>query len=105
MIAFRKTLMVALTVGFVLSLTLWLAVKVNGDFAQSSASSYMGPLVRLQQSGLDSANRWFPCASDGSTGCESYKTAPAIVIVNGIVFSAILLVPIYLIRKWTTTLD
>ena len=105
MVAFRKTLLVSLTVGFILSLTLWLVVKVNGDFEENGASSFMPRLIHMQQTGINTATAWFPCTGQSSQGCEPYKIVPAIIVVNGIVYSAILLLPIFLIRKWTTTLD
>jgi peptidoglycan/LPS O-acetylase OafA/YrhL len=107
LVALRKTVMVSLTVGFVLSLLFWLAVLVNDEVSQSRSAFYIPPLLRLLEPGLGTAARWFPCTSDPEPqrGCEPYKRVPAILFVNGIAYAGVLLLPIYIIRKWTSTLD
>lgn len=103
---FRKTLWVSVTVGFVASLLLWLAVTLNGEVVPGQEPAYVRALLTVQQPGTDAAHRWFPCTEEGSTkGCEVYKTVPATIFVNGIVLAGVLLIPIYFFRLWSTSLD
>jgi hypothetical protein len=97
--------MVTLTVAFVLSLLLWLGLQVNDQFVSNRDAAYVPILLKLQHYGMDQAKQWFPCGKDGSTGCEPYKTVPAVVLLNTVVFFAVLLIPIHILRRFSTTLD
>jgi hypothetical protein len=106
-IALRKTVRVSLLCGFVVALLLWLAVEVNDEVLHTRSASYIAVLLQLQGPGISAASRWFPCAGEGDppSGCEPYKTAPATILVNALIFAGVLLVPIYFLRKLSTTLD
>ena len=105
MIIFRKSVTVTLTVSFVLALLLWLGLQLNDEFMGNRNAGYIPTLLTLQQQGLDAAKSMFPCGEDRITGCEPYKTIPAVVGVNTVVFFTLLLLPIHILRRWSTTLD
>ncbi len=106
MIIFKKSVVVALTVSFVIALVLWLGATVNNQFVANRDASYVPLLVKVQHWGVDRANLMFPCQDKTSnTGCEGYKTAPVTILVNMLVYFAVLIIPIHLIRRYSTTLD
>ena|SRR5581483_2800396 len=105
MIIFKKSVVVALTVAFIVSLLLWLGLLVNDQFVANRDATYVPMLLKLQHYGIDQAKQWFPCGADGSSGCETYKTATVTVLLNTVVFFAVLLIPIHILRRFSTTLD
>lgn len=105
MIIFKKSIAVAFSVGFIIALVLWLGLTVNDQFVLNRDASYVPLLIKLQHWGIDRATLWFPCKPDGVTGCEGYKVAPATILVNTLVYFVILIIPIHVIRRWSTTLD
>lgn len=106
MIPLRKTLSVSLTCGFILSLMFWCGAKVSDELGQHHISSFVAQLLSWQRPGHDAAARWFPCkAPQATAGCESYKVVPVTILVNGIVYAGVLLPIIFVIRRWSATLD
>ncbi|ABF43659.1 hypothetical protein Acid345_4659 [Candidatus Koribacter versatilis Ellin345] len=107
MIKFRKTFYVALTVGFVASLVLWLLLILNGEFVQATQTSAASLIHRIQSPGLDMATSWFPCTAQeaGASNCEYFKIVPAMLIINGLLYAGLLFIPIYIFRFFSTTLD
>lgn len=106
MIILKKTIRVSLLVGFVLSLLFYCLLMVNDEVIQNRTASYIPALLRVQQPGMNAAHSWFPCKTDkDNSGCEGYKTVPAWVVVNWFVYAGLLVLPLWIIRRWTTTLD
>ena len=106
---FRKTFYVSLTVGFVLSLMLWLVVVLNGEMVPSGQAGFVSQVHRLQQPGSNVAHRWFPCSTGTPDapqgGCEYFKMIPATILLNGLLYAGFLFIPIYLFRLFSTSLD
>jgi hypothetical protein len=104
----RKTLRVALLVGFVVSLSLWLILVVNGELVPSGQSGLLAQVHRFQQPGSNIAHTWFPCG-DGpeavTPGCQYLKIAPATILLNAILFAGVLFIPVYIFRLFSTSLD
>ncbi len=106
MIKFRKTFYVALTVGFVASLVLWLLLILNGEFGPGVQAGMTSLLHRVQSPGLDMATSWFPCSGSAATAnCEYFKIVPAMLVINGLLYAGLLFIPIYFFRFFSTSLD
>ncbi len=109
MAKFRKTFYVSLTVGFILSLLLWLVVVLNGEIVPSGQPGLVGQVHRVQQPGADLARGWFPCKAvtpDAPVGnCEYFKIVPATILINALLYAGLLFIPIYLFRFFSTSLD
>ncbi len=84
-------------IGSVLSLSAWSALELSDDIMQSRMLPWIPPLITVQHYGFRAASRLFPCQAEGSNaGCEAYKTAPAFLVANALVyFPFVLCVVIY----------
>ena len=100
---FRKTVYVSLTVGFIMALVLWLVVVLNGELEPSAQPGFVAQVSHLQQPGMDLARRWFPCS--GNFGCEYFRVLPTTLLINTFFFGGVLLLPIYIFRLFSTSLD
>lgn len=108
MLKFRKTLRVALLVGFIFSLMLWLVVIVNGELEPSGQPGFLAQVHRLQQPGFDFAHRSIACSADPagpSLSCLYVKMIPATILVNALIYAGLLFIPIYIFRLFSTSLD
>lgn len=108
MLKFRKTLRVALLVGFIISLSLWLIVIVNGELEPSGQPGFLAQIHRLQQPGSDFAHRYFPCVTGPATpavSCLYLRIVPATILVNALIYAGLLFVPIFVFRLFSTSLD
>ena len=108
MLVLRKTLRVALLVGFIISLSLFVVVILNGELEPSGQPGFVALLHRLQQPGSSLARSWFPCAVNSApsdNGCQYFKIIPVTILLNALIYAGILLVPIYIFRVFSTSLD
>jgi hypothetical protein len=95
-------------VGFVVSLSLFVIVILNGEIEPSGQPGFVARIHHLQQPGSNLAHNWFPCAAstpgaDGS--CQYFKIIPTTILLNALLYAGILFVPIYLFRLFSTSLD
>jgi hypothetical protein len=108
MLKFRKTLRVALLVGFIISLMLWLVILVNGELAPSGEPGFLANLLHLQQPGSDVAHRWFPCGNGPAVpapSCTYLRIVPTTILVNALIYAGLLFIPIFIFRLFSTSLD
>jgi hypothetical protein len=108
LIVLRKTLRVALLVGFIVSLSFFAIVVLNGELEPSGQPGLVAHIHLLQQPGSNIAHGWFPCAANTASsegGCQYLKIIPATILLNGLLYAGVLFIPIYLFRLFSTSLD
>lgn len=106
MIVLRKTLRVALLVGFIVSLSFFVIVILNGELEPSGQPGFVAQVHRLQQPGSNLAHNWFPCTANAAdSGCQYFKIVPTTILLNALLYAGILFIPIYIFRLFSTSLD
>jgi len=108
LIVLRKTLRVALLVGFIVSLSLFVIVILNGEMEPTGQPGFVAQIHHLQQPGSSLAHNWFPCAQSAPSAdgeCQYFKIIPVTILLNALLYAGILFIPIYLFRVFSTSLD
>jgi hypothetical protein len=77
----------ALAAAVTLAVSALLTLEANDQYFFSRSLPWIPSLVWLQGEGIGTASRLFPCQYEGfDTGCEIYKTLPAVVFSNAIAY-------------------
>jgi hypothetical protein len=100
---FLASLTVAGITALVLAISGWLALEVSDELFFSRLLPWISPLIWLQDFGLHTASRLFPCRIEGSvTGCEWYKWVPTFLLSNAAVYFLFLLASasLYRLSMW-----
>jgi hypothetical protein len=86
----KRSAVHSIALGTVLATMLWLDLEVSDAIFQSRLLPWVLPLIHLQYIGFRVAARLFPCQMEGfDTGCEMYKTVPALLAANSLAYSIV----------------
>jgi hypothetical protein len=96
----KRMAALSIILGIALAVMLWLSLDVSDEIFQSRLLPWIPSLIYAQEAGFRVAARLFPCQKEGfDTGCEAYKTIPAFVASNALVYAAIFLPIVHLWQK------
>jgi hypothetical protein len=99
----KRNVALSIGTGLTIAVILWLSLDASDAIFQSRLLPWVRTLIYLQDIGFRVASRFFPCQKEGfDTGCEAYKTIPAFVGTNALLYSIVSLPLIYLLRMKAT---
>lgn len=100
----KRTVALSIAIGTALAIMLWFDLEASDAILESRLLPWVLPLIYLQDIGFRVAARLFPCQMEGfDTGCEAYKTLPAILAANSLAYSIVLFPIIHFWRSRATT--
>lgn len=86
----KRNIVLSIASGIATAVLLWLSLEASDAIFQSRLLPWVLPLIYLQDAGFSVAAHFFPCQKEGfDSGCEMYKTIPAFLGTNALLYSTV----------------